>query len=353
MLESTSKDRPRLGKLVASAARRARTSAGQPRNRAKVAERFARNLDPGRLAVEDATVTGLLFERLSEEDVVTTEQLIGEVPVVWEHYAGAGDEATRRRVLLARGVSLEVRGVVEKTGLTKAEPPEDVHAMARGPLAVAGALYDADLVVNALASTGAQMASVGGALDFGCSSGRVVRALQAAYPSVRWHGCDPNEPAIAWARGALPAIDFSASGNEPPLALESESLDLVYAISIWSHFAPQLGLRWFEEMRRLIRPGGHLVCTSHGFTAVEFCVSGGSRSPAQADEIVGAMYRDGWWYAPEFGERGDWGVVNPEWGNAFLSPEWLLTQLCPRWRVLEFAPGRNQRNQDVYVLQRV
>jgi hypothetical protein len=61
----------------------------------------------------------------------------------------------------------------------------------------------------------------------------------------------------------------------------------------------------------------------------------------------------GWWYAPEFGEEGDWGVVNPDWSTAFLSPEWMLTQLCPRWRVLEFAPGRNQENQDVYVLQRV
>jgi hypothetical protein len=30
----------------------------------------------------------------------------------------------------------------------------------------------------------------------------------------------------------------------------------------------------------------------------------------------------------------------------------MLTHLCPRWRVLELAPGRNQENQDVYVLQR-
>ncbi len=45
-------------------------------------------------------------------------------------------------------------------------------------------------------------------------------------------------------------------------------------------------------------------------------------------------------------------MINPDWGTAFLSPEWLLTHLCPRWRVLEFAPGRNQDNQDVYVLQR-
>ncbi|MCW3027329.1 MAG: class SAM-dependent methyltransferase, partial [Solirubrobacterales bacterium] len=79
----------------------------------------------------------------------------------------------------------------------------------------------------------------------------------------------------------------------------------------------------------------------------------GLRTPQQSREIANALYSKGWWYAPEFGEEGDWGVVNPEWGTSFLSPEWLLAQLCPPWRVLEFAPGRNQDNQDVYVLQRV
>ena len=71
------------------------------------------------------------------------------------------------------------------------------------------------------------------------------------------------------------------------------------------------------------------------------------------DSSWGPLYRQNSRYAPEFGEEGDWGVVNPDWGTAFLSPEWMLTHLCPRWRVLEFAPGRNQENQDVYVLQRV
>jgi hypothetical protein len=30
-----------------------------------------------------------------------------------------------------------------------------------------------------------------------------------------------------------------------------------------------------------------------------------------------------------------------------------VDKLCLRWRVLEFAPGRNQLNQDLYVLQGV
>jgi hypothetical protein len=106
-------------------------------------------------------------------------------------------------------------------------------------------------------------------------------------------------------------------------------------------------------MRRLIEPGGHLVMTTHGLTSVDYYFEQGLRSAEQSHEIADALYTRGWWYRAEFGEQGDWGVVDPAWGTAFTSPEWVLAQLSPRWRVLEFAPGRNQDNQDVYVLQRI
>jgi hypothetical protein len=105
-------------------------------------------------------------------------------------------------------------------------------------------------------------------------------------------------------------------------------------------------------MHRLLRPGGRLVCTTHGLTSIAYYAEHGLRSSQQSREISDSLYKRGWWYAAEFGETGDWGVVNPDWGTAFLSPEWMLTQLCPGWRVVEFAPGRNQGNQDVYVLER-
>ena len=314
--------------------------------------RFVRELTPGLLACEQGLATELLHRRLSDTDIAAVEQLIRDTPGAWEHYAAAPEGAARRHVLLAFGVWLGAQNLVEKTGLTDAQPPEDIHVMARGPLSAAGGLYEADIVVDALAGAGVDMQDVRDGLDFGCSSGRVTRTLQAAYPDARWHGCDPNVPAIEWAAENLPGIEFFVNDNAPPLPLADGSLDMAYAISIWSHFAPELGLRWFEEMHRLIRPGGHLVCTTHGLTSVAHSSANG-RSEEQVEEILGALYRQGSWYAPEFGEEGDWGVVNPDWGTAFLSPEWMLTQLCPRWRVLEFAPGRNQDNQDVYVLQRV
>lgn len=316
------------------------------------ASRFARELAPGPLASEQARATRLLRERLDEEDVAEIEQLIRDTPGAWEHYGGAQGDGAKRHVLLAFGLWFGAKGLAAKTGLQSYRPPEDVHAMARGPLAAAGGLYEADLIVDALAGAGVEMANLGSALDFGCSSGRVVSTLAAAYPDIRWHGCDPNAPAIAWATENLPRIEFFVNGDDPPLPLTEGSIDFAYAISIWSHFAPTLGLRWLE-MHRLLRPGGHLLLTTHGLTSVAHYALLNLRTPEQSQEIADALYSKGFWYAPEFGEEGDWGVVNPDWGTAFLTPEWLLTQLCPRWRVLEFAPGRNQDNQDVYVLQRV
>jgi len=297
-------------------------------------------------------VSRMLYERLGAEELAQLGQLLPETEPFAGFMAGPVDPALERMLALHCGMWLGLESVAERTGLVRRQPPEDVHAMARGPLAAAGGLYEADLVADALRSAGCQIADAGQALDFGCSSGRVVRVFAAAFPQVRWFGCDPNQRAIAWAREHLPGIEFLVSGDQPPLELPAASLGLVFAISIWSHFEPRLGLEWFEEMRRLLRPGGHLVITTHGLASVAHYAGNGLRSAEQCAEIADALYRHGWWYAPEFGDRGDWGVVNPAWGTAFLSPEWLLANLCPRWRVLEFVPGRNAGNQDLYVLER-
>lgn len=314
---------------------------------------FARARGHSQLADEEARVTQRLYERLTPPEIATVEAAIGANYDLAANFDHLTDQVIRHQRLLAFGVYLGDERVLAGTGLPFAQPPEDVHQMDSGPFAAAGGLYEADLVVDALASAGVEPQQIHSALDFGCSSGRVLRVLNAAYPEIEWHGCDPNEPAIAWAGANLTAIDFFVNADAPPLHLGDASLDLAYAISIWSHFEPALGLRWFEEMHRILRPGAHLVCTTHGLPSVAYYATRELRTPEQSREIADALYRHGWWYAAEFGEEGDWGVVNPAWGTAFLSPEWMLSQLCPRWRVLEFAPGRNQGNQDVYVLQRV
>lgn len=345
------------GRIGRAALRRARRSVGRPRG-ARASEpsttivpNVARALPPAWLAREQGSASTTIHARLTDDDVAAVEAWLVGDPELVAAYDGA-EPIDRRRLILSFAVHSGNTAIPARAELSTAQAPEDVHAMARGPLAAAGGLYEADLVADALASIRVDPASLGAALDFGCSSGRVVRVLASAYPRVAWSGCDPNGQAIAWAQRALPAIDFFKSGDRPPLPLADGSLDLVYAISIWSHFEPQLGLRWLAEMRRIVRPGGHLVITTHGTTTIGHDVASGRRGASQGVEIAQSLYTNGTWYRSEFGAAGDWGVVNPDWGTAFVSAEWLLSHATPRWQLLEYAPGRNAGNQDVYVLRR-
>ena len=343
---------PPLSARVAHRARLLRVALTRTQAPGPVPGWFARDAAPGRFAVESDAASRELAGRLEPGEVEALRARIAADPDLGSILAGAAEESVARHLLLSFGTWLEDPVLAARTGLVKAVAPERVHAMAHGPLAAAGGIYEADMIANALASACVDIATLRTALDFGCSSGRVLRVLAAAFPAIRWIGCDPNRDAVAWGHATFPAPAWFVSPNEPPLPLADATLDLVYAISIWSHFAPALGLRWFEEMHRVIEPGGHLVFTTHGLTALAYDAAGGRRPMAECAEIQRALYAEGSWFIDPFGEAGDWGVVNPQWGSAFLTPEWVLGQLCPSWSVVEFVAGRNQGNQDVYVLAR-
>jgi SAM-dependent methyltransferase len=310
-------------------------------------EDSARGVPIDRAPTREAT--DRLYDALAPEDVAEVERRLEPGELAYWHSAGESD---RRMLALIYGVWHRVETVVEKTGLRPDTPPEDVHAMARGPLAAGGALYYADMLADALRRVGSSLESVQRGLDFGSSSGRVVRALQAAYPDTEWHGVDPNADAIAWASAHLPGIDFRVSPQEPPLPYDDGFFDLVVAISIWSHYGERSALSWLEEMRRVIRPGGRLILSTHGLQSVAYYAQTGDRAPRQLADIRAALYRKGFWYRPEFGEQGDWGVKHPEWGTAFFTPEWLARVALPQWSLEDFAVGQNADNQDMYVLRR-
>ena len=144
--------------------------------------------------------------------------------------------------------------------------------MGQGPLAAGGTPYYADIVTAALAGGGTDLGDPTtrlAGLDFGCSSGRVVRVLAAAYPdTVAWHACDPIASSIEWAQRSLPGIEFELSPQEPPLPYADDAFDFVFAISIWSHFGERAGVAWLDEMHRVIGPSGLFVLTTHGSQSI-------------------------------------------------------------------------------------
>jgi SAM-dependent methyltransferase len=292
--------------------------------------------------------TDVLYERLDERSLAEVEAAMTAAEQgLWEA-AGPGDQ---RRLALAFGVHHELVSVIEATGLSADRPPPEVHAMERSAESAGGSTYYADMIVAAALESGFGFESGKAGLDFGCSSGRVVRVLAAAYPELDWHGCDPLDLAIDWAQAHLPQINFERSPERPPLRYADGSFDFVFAISIWSHFAEGAAIEWLKEMHRIIRPGGRLLVTSHGLQSIAHASAQGVRQATQLAEIERGLYREGFWFIDEFGATGDHGLRNPEWGTAFLTPEWLLTRTSGAWRICAFHPGHVQDNQDLYVLE--
>lgn len=312
---------------------------------------FAASLEHREIAVRapaTAEATDRLFGRLDPDDVAAVEQELSSEEAAT---LAASTPDDRKRLLLALGLHHGVPGVAEKTGLSPAQPPETVHAMGRGAVSTGGSYYYADIVADAVRGAGGSLAGDG--LDFGCSSGRVVRVLGAAFPEVRWHGCDPQAEAIAWAGAHLPGIDFFVSHEDPPLPQDDGALDLVFAISIWSHYGEGAARRWLDEMHRVIRPGGHLLLTFHGYTSIAHYVASDGHTRRDSVKAVGDLYRRGFWFHQPFDEdTGDHGIRNDQWGTAFMTTEWLLDQVVPEWSVVGYGAGRAEGNQDLIVLRR-
>lgn len=296
-----------------------------------------------------ADATRILLDRVDTSEI---DAFLSRLePDDRELYQNSGPEKERLTLHLAAHYRDEV--ILRKTGLSTVNPPDEVHAMARGKLAAGGSFGYADLIVHSLAEAGVEMPERGRVLDFGASSGRVARVLDRCWPDAQMHACDPNEGAVAWAQENLPTINYFVNPEEPPLEIGNDFFDLVYAISIWSHYNQGPALAWFDEMHRIIRPGGTLLITFHGLNSIFFYASNKLRSIESMDEAYDHLVEDGFHFMNIFGEEGDWGIVNPDWGEAFLTLDWLLTRIEPRWLLRHYLRGIVEGNQDLLILQAI
>lgn len=114
-----------------------------------------------------------------------------------------------------------------------------------------------------LARNGLDINGLEAILDMGCGCGRVIRHF-SALKGVKIYGCDFNHKLVNWCAKNLTFAKFETNQLEPPLPYASNTMDLVYALSVFTHWGQDLQFAWMDEMRRIIKPGGHLLMTTHG-----------------------------------------------------------------------------------------
>lgn len=99
-------------------------------------------------------------------------------------------------------------------------------------------------------------------LDFGCGCGRVLRYWEGHAGTVS--GSDRDGGAVEWCSANLQFARIVRNDLAPPLPHADASLDLVYALSVFTHLTQELQTAWRDELRRVLRPGGRLLLTTHG-----------------------------------------------------------------------------------------
>jgi SAM-dependent methyltransferase len=126
-----------------------------------------------------------------------------------------------------------------------------------------GGQRDVQSMMAILEHSGSPIETAGRVLDFGCSSGRMIRWLRGISNETEIWGTDIRSSRIIWCQQHLsPPFHFALTTLTPHLPFEDRYFGFVYAGSVFTHI-DDLAFTWFMELRRILRPGGRLYITIH------------------------------------------------------------------------------------------
>lgn len=171
-------------------------------------------------------------------------------------------------------------------------------------------------------------------LDFGCGCGRLIRHWNTLErPAV--YGTDYNPRLISWCEKNLDFARFRVNDLVGELKYESGKFDLVYAFSVFTHLTEDQQSFWIEELARVLRPGGHLLITTHGERFLE------KLSP---DDVK--RYREGYLVVRREEEAGSNRCA------AFHPESYVRERLAGNLSVIDCRPGTEECSQDMYLLRK-
>lgn len=114
--------------------------------------------------------------------------------------------------------------------------------------------------------SGVTLATAKHILEFGCGCARLVRHLRSL-SGVTLFGCDLDGEMVSWCQASFPEIQFFQNNSKPPLkAFAPETIDLIISCSVFTHIDVRNQEAWLAELRRVLKPGGVLLCDVLGLS---------------------------------------------------------------------------------------
>lgn len=201
-------------------------------------------------------------------------------------------------------------------------------------------------------------------LDIGCGTGLLAIASE---PFVSdgglYTGIDVMEADINFCRRHYPSPPFRfihfdlanptyAAGQDPeskPWPMDDESVDMVTALSVWTHLAEQQASYYFKEIARVLRPGGKAII-SFFYLDDKYKESLSNRSESEGRYHTTSQAL--WVFDQPAYESADW--FSPKWIKDFedaigVTPEGIDRLLKESGLTLkEYFPGNWKEMPGVY-----
>lgn len=173
-------------------------------------------------------------------------------------------------------------------------------------------------------------------LEFASGYGCVTRHIKNVIPFAETTACDIHIQAMQFIDQNLEIPTVLSTVRPEDLILEKK-FDVVFALSFFSHMPKAAFSRWLKRLASFLKPGGHLIFTTHGIDSTAFIPN------CQFDT-------DGFYFQPN-SEQSDLSV--DEYGTACTLPIYAISQIFneSHWALKFFQQGYWWSHQDVYVVK--
>jgi SAM-dependent methyltransferase len=190
-------------------------------------------------------------------------------------------------------------------------------------------------------------------LDFGCGVGRVTSYF-CNYYSFPIYACDVDASAIAFLQKNQKKCIPCCNLFSPPLPFPDSFFHCVYSVSIWTHLSPESEEQWLEEIFRVVKPGGLILITVSGFTALQKRRSRDFGWESISNDILekeGRIYKE----YPDF--KRDSGKIYPglptSYGLAVHSPSYITKNWSKLFEILDIKEACIDKIQDLVIMRKV
>ncbi|MDA3839064.1 MAG: class I SAM-dependent methyltransferase [Candidatus Delongbacteria bacterium] len=173
-------------------------------------------------------------------------------------------------------------------------------------------------------------------LEWGCGPVRILRHIPEilADKNLSVYGSDYNPETIKWDKASFKNINFSKNELLPPLEYDDNFFEVIYCISVFTHLDEETELKWFNEIVRVLKPGGIFLLSIHGESSKDRL----SEEEKKIFDEHGCVIRSN----VTEGKRSF---------TSYNSEKFMRERMLKDVKILEFIPGK-KNEQDIWIVRK-